>query len=231
MKMGERMMKSRILLLVMAIVVSALLGPAQAGIIIGSPSSGDNAFPFGGSWSPNPSRYQQVYSGAAFTGSIDIGTIRFFRSSGGGDLASGTFVMSLSTTSQAVNGLDLVNFDNNLGLDNQLFSTQVLAGGPAPSGLAFMGDAFHYDPTQGNLLLDIQISGFSHSGLSNWSSFEARDGDAGGLFSRAHDFGSGFNDYGLVTEFEAVPVPAPSAFVLSSVGFGLIRCMRKRRTV
>lgn len=195
--------------------------------IIGLPSSGSNAFPFGGSISADPTRYQQVYSSTAFSGPIDIGTVQFFRETVGGDLASGTFTLSFSTTAVAVDALDTVNFDSNLGLDNQLFVSQVLTGGPAPSVLSFTGTAFHYDPTLGNLLLDIQVSGFSHSGV--WAGFAAHNGDAGGLFSRAHDFDSGFEGYGLVTD--VIPVPAPGAILLGGIGVGLVGWLRRGKTL
>jgi len=154
----------RKLTIVCALAILILATGASYAGIIGLPSSpGGNAFPFGGSITENPTRYQQVYSGTAFSGPISIGTIQFFRELAG-DLVSGTFTLGLSTTSVAVDALDTVNFDNNLGPDSQFFGSQVLPGGPAPSVLSFTGAAFYYDPTLGNLLLDIQISGFSHTG-------------------------------------------------------------------
>jgi hypothetical protein len=198
-------------------------------VTIGLPASGANVFPFCDSWftAPNPTRYQQVYSSAAFSAPIDIGTISFFRGVSG-DLASGTFTLSFSTTSAAVDALDTVNFDNNLGPVNQLFIVQVLAGGPAPDVLSFTGTPYHYDPALGNLLLDIQISGFSGS-IGDPAGYLSRNGNAGGLFSRAHDFDSGFEGYGLVTAFE--PIPAPGAILLGSIGVGVVSWLRRRRTL
>jgi len=153
--------------------------------------------------------------------------ILFFKTlSLGGDLNNGTYSLYLSTTSKAVNGLDLINFDNNLGGDNQLFTTQILAGGPAPGTLSFTGSSFTYDPSLGNLLLDIQIAGISHIGLV--TGYDAMI-DSGGLFSRAHDFDSGFENRGLVTEFRSIP-DAPTLFLLGSaclMGFSGFR--RKSR--
>lgn len=198
-------------------------------VTIGLPASGANVYPFCDSWytAPNPTRYQQVYSSAEFSSPIDIRTISFFRGVSG-DLASGTFTLSFSITSAAVDALDTANFDNNLGPDNQLFTVQVLAGGPAPDVLSFTGTPYHYDPSLGNLLLDIQISGFSGS-VGDSAGYLSRNGDAGGLFSRAHDFDSGFEGYGLVTEFE--PIPAPGAILLGSIGVGLVGWLRRRRTL
>jgi hypothetical protein len=208
----------------------AFAGPAGA-VIIGQPADAGvgNCFPFGCTdrdGTPG-TRYQQVYDSAQFSGSLLIDTISFFDAGFSGNLNSGTYTLSLSTTTQPVNALDLVTFDNNLGSDNQTFTVSVLAGGPVPSVLSFSGTPFLYNPGLGNLLLDVQIAGIAHSGGESF--FECRCGTAAGIFSRAHDFGSGFDDFGLVTEFEGSPVPEPTTVGL--LGLGLITgAVRRRRT-
>jgi hypothetical protein len=216
--------------LIFGAVVSVLgfASGAQA-MIIGLPADATgNSFPFGYDFGGTNTRYQQVYDASNFAGPIDIAKITFFKTVvPGGSLASGDYTFSLSTTSVAVNALDPVNFDNNLGPDNQLFNVFTLAGGLAPTELSFAGTPFDYDPTSGNLLLDIQIAGFSHSGGA--AAFDARNGTAGGIFSSAHNFSSSpaTDNFGLVTAF--APVPEPTAAVLFGVGFALVSgAMRSR---
>lgn len=181
-------------------------------LIIGAPGDANsgNCYPFGCS---GGSEYQQVYASSNFTGLITINDIEFYmNNSPGGNLNSGTYTFSLSTTTVAVDNLDTTNFANNVGSDNALFGTYTL-GGAAPSLLVFNGTSFTYNPANGNLLLDIQANITQEGG----SFYDARNGDASGLFSRAHDFGSGFAGYGLVTGFSTT-IPEPTTLALLGLG-------------
>ncbi len=167
------------------------------------PGSG-NAFPFTTDGFNINTRYQQVYRSADFPGRVCITEISFFdNESPGAVFEEADYSFTLSTSNFPVNSLDLVNLDANPGADAQLFASQHLAG---LTGAKFTitagtggGTEFDYDPAAGDLLVDIERTNqvvFSGSG-----NLDARNGTAAGQFSRAHNFDSGFQNYGLKTEF------------------------------
>ena len=202
------------------VVVSFVLITGSATVhadIIGT-RTGNNAFPFGGPYSTGPgTRYQQVYAASNFSLPIYIDTVRFFESFG--FESTNTFDMYLSTSKNHVDALNTINFDDNVGDDSQFFASVTLIGAELTDGnpTTFTGPAFLYDPAAGDLLVDIHVSGSSPSNGYWW----AMNGDAGGLFSRAHDFDSGFAGYGLVTEIDGVLVPGPGAVLLGMLGLSI----------
>jgi hypothetical protein len=221
-----------------AIVLGSLVlsaGQAQADpVLIGDPGSGVNCFPFGcGRGTSAATRYQQVYNSSQFSGPIGIRQIEFFLGEPG-NTASGTYWFYLSTTRRPVDGLDGINFDSNVGSDRSLFSMKVFPGTSAPSVLAIAGDAFLYNPQAGNLLLDIMIPGGATNATETTAFFNALNGTAQGLFSRAHNFGTGTAGYGLVTRFVdgtsgPATVPEPATLTLFGVGLAGTIARRNRR--
>ena len=212
-----------------ALALSAAVAVTASGQLIGTVDRRvGNIFPFGGVF-PNSvyqnTVYQQVYASSNFVlGPVLISEIDFFPIADSfGRLNTGTFNIFLSTTSAAVDGLNTTDFDANRGADNTLFGSFAL-GGAAPRTLAFTGPGFFYNPSIGNLLVDMRIS-ITLGGDD--VEFGANSGNAGGVYSRATNFGTGFEGVGLQTRF--VSTPEPASILLVATGLGGIAAIRWRR--
>ena len=189
-----------------------------------------NCIPFGCDASYGINTYQQVYSSSAFSGVNPFNQVSFFLGQAG-SLDSGTYDIYFSYTSQPVNGLSSASPSDNIGADETLFGSYTLPGGSAPSTLTFSGNTFSYDPTMGNLLMTIDMSGVVDGGsyLSDNVAFYDAD-DTGTVTSRAY-FGSTQNadSTGLVTGFDDVSsVPEP-AHVVYLLGLLMVIAVAARR--
>lgn len=222
-------------LLAGAAIAAACAAGAQAGTyIVGAGANSGNCFPFGctriGSGYAS-TLYQQVYASSDFGGPLSITGLTFYDSNfPSSPLNSGTYTISLSTTSAQVDNLNTTNFAQNIGADNAvLFSGALPSLTPGGSfTLPFTG-AFNYNPSNGNLLVNVDISG-PVDGNAYLNSYA---GDANGIFSRADNFGSAFyTGYGLETGFVTLAggVPEPATWAMMLVGLGgLGVAMRSRR--
>ena len=219
-------MHAHTVLLAVALGVPASAAQAQPGsVLVTGPANNANCAPFACVLTPPATRYQQVYAAAAFGGPLDIRAIAFPVSdlAPPGSLNTGTFALYFSTTQVAVDGLDTSNFDANLGTTPQLFGAYTLSslGGLQTTALRFVGAAYHYDPGDGNLLLDVRATSLIQDPgqFARQSAFFVSRGDLllggppGGNYSRAQDFAFGNAGYGLDTRFSST-VPEPGTVVL-----------------
>ena len=215
-------------------------GAEAAFLTIGDPGDGTNCFPFTCSNDPAfPStRYQQVYNSSLFSGQAFINQVAFFASEPV-SIDAANYDIRLSTTSKAVNSLDTADLDNNVGSDETGFFSGVL-GGLSDAVFAINGTPFAYDPSLGNLLVDVRKDDLPAPG----SGFlDARNGSFGDDSSRAHNFGTAFEQWGLVTRFQLGsqggpgpgpgpgpdpndPIPEPASVIL--VGLGLACAVARR---
>lgn len=212
----------------------------------GAEGNANNSEPFNiGALGLDSQRYQQVFAASEFSAlsGPELITQILFRPDGTTGYAFSSTLpnvqIDLSTTAKVPDGLSTVFANNGGGNDTVVFSGALAlssaftgpAGGPKDFDIIItLMTPFLYDPTAGNLLLDIRNFGGGRT-----TNFDAQFG-VGDSVSRllANGVGdpTGFEDsLGLVTQFvTAAPnqVPEPSTFALVPLGLMLLGLARRR---
>jgi hypothetical protein len=206
----------------------------------------DNNF---GPFFNNSVRYQQVFSASQFPSSTGPLMITQIAVRPDGSVTDPSLIIrfdsvqiDLSTTSRTPSTLSTL-FASNVGADDTtVFNSFVFVnapvtgppGGPKDFTVSFALSPFIYDPSAGDLLLDVRAIE-SGGGIS--APFDAESNSPFTAHLDAPDIsaasGTSFAT-GLVTQFQFTPVPEPSTLVLSSLGTLLVGVgarWRQRRSV
>jgi hypothetical protein len=228
-----------------ALATAVLLAAAPASaqdVSFGGPVAGSNAFPFNDYHFLPANRYQQLYTGSQFGGPVLIDAIRFSNTAsvaGGypGSIASGNYLIRFAVTDRAENGLG-TNFDANITGFTETFFSGTLAGGL----LRIAGNPYLFDPSRGNLLMDVTVlSQDPYALLSLDFSRSATDGTSR-VFNTfplpPNPVTPGVpsvvraDELGLNTTFETraiVATPEPASLALVAGGLGLLVVYVRRR--
>lgn len=200
--------------------------------IIGQDQEG-NCYPFACFALDGGTVYEQLYSSAAFSGAIDIGSVDFFAETGseGMGMDGATYTVSFSTVSAPLSSA----YPISPGADSQEFGVFNIAG-PMPAELTLTGTPFNYDPANGNLLMYVTVDSVAQT--CYYCAYYEADGD-GTLMSRAYTnmAGSLADSVGLVTEFDPVggsggsqsTIPEPASVFSMAAGTLLLALVSRRR--
>ena len=213
----------------------AAAGTASAGTITFGTATGGNGFPF--SSSAYTVEYQQVYEGSLFSGPVDITQIGFFSAPRTSGDITGNFTLHLSTTTATPSTLSLT-YANNIGADNALFFS-----GAVSHVLSFTGTPFYFDPSAGDLLLDVLVN--TANTTNNGPLAAGCSTDTNRVFNFILSSGPGAvatgnsalcnpNSFGLETQFTFTSTQVPEPPAIGLVGAGLLGLLgfaarRKRR--
>ena len=226
------------LISLVAVPIFAQSAPSLLVTPVGSPGNSENAYPFL-IFQTSSMRYQQVFTASSFSEAAPNGgmiTRLWFVSDGNSqfgccyDADIHSIQINLSTTSRAVDSLSPV-FADNVGLNDTIVFPR--------NGLEFFGyvdltQPFLYEPTKGNLLLDVRLfSGVSS--ITTWPPLDAQDA-LGDPISRAYASGvesttaTRGDSRGLLTAFSITPVPDPSILSIFAAAAAIAISVRLWRT-
>ena len=224
--------------LALSVLVAPLAAQPSFGavIVVGTNDGVPNVFPYGspsGQSNAYKGEYQQAYTSSAFSGPVTISAIGFATTGSAGLSVTDTFTLGLSTTSASLSNLS-TTYASNIGPDSKtVFSgTQTITS--LSNGtfdfLVTLATPFIYDPSKGNLLLDVNIAS------STGSSFVAFEATNDAVTSRVYNSaGTGTPtfqaSYGLVTAFTVTPlasVPEPGTIALGATFVAGVLLVRRR---
>lgn len=203
---------------------------SSTNVSVGEASSG-NCYPFGCFTYEGGTLYQQVYTASAFSTPVSIHALGFANyGAAGGDLGDATFSIEFFLTSRPSNALSSDLASNRGDFLGNFGSFQI--AGLAPSNLTLTGTAFNYDPSLGNLLM--QVTTLSVSRTADYRSYFVADHvgeDTSRAFTNADGTHTGIG--ALRTTFTVTPlsaVPESATWAMMLAGFGLMgSALRTRR--
>ena len=238
---GETAM-SRVVAAVLAALGILYLGQPSNALTIGISGGSGTSVPFNYNFSQSSVGQSidwfQIYDASAFSGPINFDTITFFSTiNSPTQVVTGNYIITFGTTSAAL-GSGSVPSQSNVST----FFSGSLSAANVTGGFSISGATYSYDPSAGNLLMEILVTDQSVGSIHGY--FDADDANAGvGGYSVAttsiwvaKDPGNGGAQIaiaaaGMVTKFDSPSaVPLPSALPLLASGLGGLGLLGWRRS-
>ena len=223
------------------LVPSANALPVVPGDLAGSEGAGRSCIPF----HCNEASYQQFYAAEAFPGAMELNAIAFRLNgnSAGRYLFDYDSVRITVSTAEVDLAAPSLSMEENAGADAVVvydapYSEVLLGKGSGRQGfqLSFNFDTpFHFDPSQGDLLVELTMSYGALSSSSVYLDFDYNE-----TFTRVTSFRLGGSQAdvgrGLVTRFSdrprlaALPTPAGAPLLVTGfAGMALVAARRRKR--
>ena len=199
--------------------------PGLAAVTVGD-AVASNCYPFSCGPTDGLTEYQQIYMHSAFPGSLTFNSVSFslYPFNPSTDMDSATYTVSFYLTSADVSTLSS-DLSSNLGAFLGVLGIFMLAA-PMPAVLALSGSSISYDPSAGNLLMDVTISDPTVVLGMYASAFNADYTQVDTTRAYVNKFGAfgpgnDLNSAGLQTTFGVV-VPEPATWLIMAVGFAAL---------
>ncbi|MDE2184596.1 MAG: PEP-CTERM sorting domain-containing protein [Alphaproteobacteria bacterium] len=214
-----------------AIAAAVAMASSQAFALTIGNNDGGNCYPFSCGPSDGLTQYQEAYNSSAFSGPLSFDQVSFGLESPG-PMDSGTYTVSFYLSTGPFNSLSS-NMASNEGTFLGTLGTFNI-GGTMPTTLALTGSTINYDPSMGDLLMNVDIS--NGSALGGYNSFFAADytgADVSRAWNSSTNGPSGSDTGALQTTFSDVAVPEPSTWAMLAFGLsmiGLTLGLRRKRT-